>query len=212
VPFHYDLPLPKLGEERSGAGSLKLVSWLIEEGALLVRGTPVAIVSTENSSYEVRANGDGVLRKRLVSEGQAIQEGSALATIGADGENIPYGKPYSTCEPIPSSSSGADFDRELDAEVSAAEHAIRLKASEAVRTARSGAKRSVLLLLVAAALNVPFVHGMPLNSYFFPWGQLTLILFALAFAAALFTCPAFAIAWFYQRKTEKLLRSIDPPE
>ena len=68
------------------------------------------------------------------------------------------------------------------------------------------------MLLVAAALNVPFVHGMPLNSYFFPWGQLTLILFALAFAAALFICSAFAIAWFYQRKTENLLRSIDPPE
>ena len=59
MPFHYDLPLPKLGEERSGAGAVKLVSWLVEEGALLARGTPVAIVSTENSSYEVRANGDG---------------------------------------------------------------------------------------------------------------------------------------------------------
>jgi len=86
VPFHYDLPLPKLREERPGSESVRLVSWLVEEGALLARGTPVAIVSPEGGSYEVRANGEGLLRKRLVSEGQAIREGIALATIGADGE------------------------------------------------------------------------------------------------------------------------------
>jgi hypothetical protein len=71
VPFHYDLPLPKLHEERPGAESVRLVSWLVEEGALLARGTPVAIVSTGGGSYEVRANGEGLRRKRLVSEGQA---------------------------------------------------------------------------------------------------------------------------------------------
>jgi pyruvate/2-oxoglutarate dehydrogenase complex dihydrolipoamide acyltransferase (E2) component len=212
VPFHYDLPLPKLREGQPSAEAVKLVRWLVKEGALLGRGTPVAIVASEGASYEVRANGEGSLRKRLVSEGQVVQEGSLLATIGADGENIPYGRPYSTCEPLPSSSSTADSDRELDADVTAAEQAIRDKADEHLRHARSGAKISVLLLLVSAALNVPFMRGMPLNVYFFPWGQITLFLFGLAFATALFTCPAFAIAWFYQRRQRKLLRSIHLPE
>jgi len=49
-----------------------------------------------------------------------LEEGSVLATIGADGENIPYGRPYSTCEPRPTAANPEDFDRELDADVAAA--------------------------------------------------------------------------------------------
>ena len=45
--------------------------------------------------YEVRANGDGFLRKRLVKKGSVVPTATPLATIDADGENIPYDRPYS---------------------------------------------------------------------------------------------------------------------
>ncbi len=108
-----------------------------------------------------------------------LEEGSVLATIGADGENIPYGRPYSTCEPLPTAANPEDFDLELDADVAAAARAIQCKADEAFQRARTGAKRSILFMLVMIALTVPFVRGMPLNTYFFPWGQITVALSAL---------------------------------
>ena len=86
MPFHYELPLPKLCDEPSPPGPVSLVRWLLEEGAHVVKGTPVVIVASEGTSYEVRANGEGTLRRHRVFEGQVLEEGSVLATIGADGE------------------------------------------------------------------------------------------------------------------------------
>jgi pyruvate/2-oxoglutarate dehydrogenase complex dihydrolipoamide acyltransferase (E2) component len=189
-----------------------LIRWLLEDGAPVVKGTPVVIVASEGAAYEVRANGEGSLRKRLAFVGQVLEEGTVLATIGADGENIPYGRPYSTCEPLPTAANPEDFDLELDAEVAAGGRAIQCKADEALQRARAGAKRSILFALFTMALAIPFVRGMPLNTYFFPWGQITIAISALALVGALVACSGFAVTWFYQRRTEKLLRSMRPPE
>jgi hypothetical protein len=212
VPFHYELPLPKLRDETSLQGPVRLVKCLLEEGAPVVKGTPVVIVASDGASYEVRTNGEGSLRKRLAFEGQLLEEGSVLATIGADGENIPYGLPYSTCEHIPTPANPEDFDRELDADVAAAGQAIQCKADEALRRARIGVRRSIMIVLFTIALAVPFVRGMPLNTYFFPWGQITVALSALALGGALLACSGFAVTWFYRRRAEKLLRSMHPSE
>jgi hypothetical protein len=185
-----------------------LIRWLLEEGAPVAKGTPVVIVASEGTAYEVRANGDGSLRKRLAFEGQVLEEGSVLATIGADGENIPYGRPYSTCEPLPTAADLGDFGLELDADVAAAGRAIQCKADGALQRARTGAKRSILFVLFTMALAIPFVRGMPLNTYFFPWGQITVAIAALALAGAFIACSGFAMTRFYRRKAEKLLRSM----
>ena len=67
-------------------------------------------------------------------------------------------------------------------------------------------------MLSTIVLTAPFVRGMPLNTYFFPWGQITVALSALALAGALAACPGFALTWFYQRRAEKLPRSMHLPE
>jgi hypothetical protein len=40
------------------------------------------------------ANGDGVLRERHFPAGAEIELITPIAVIAADGENIPYGRPY----------------------------------------------------------------------------------------------------------------------
>jgi hypothetical protein len=73
---------------------VKLEKWLVSERAQLHRGAAVAVIVASGIRYEVRANGDGFLRKRLVKKGE-ISPSTPLAIIAADGESIPYGKPYS---------------------------------------------------------------------------------------------------------------------
>ena len=208
MPFHYELPLPTLRDGPSPQGPVRLIRWLLEEGDPVAKGTPVVIVASEGAAYEVRANGEGSLRKRLAFEGQVLEGGSVLATIGADGESIPYGRPYSTCEPCPNAANPGDSDLELDADVAAAGRAIQSKAEEALQRARTGAKRGILFVLFTTALAIPFVRGMPLNTYFFPWGQITVAMAALALAGAFIACSGFAMTWFYRRKAAKLLRSM----
>jgi pyruvate/2-oxoglutarate dehydrogenase complex dihydrolipoamide acyltransferase (E2) component len=98
MPFWYHLPVPELNEE-SGKESrnVRLVSWLVDEGTEVHTGTTLAIIETDSGSrYEVLANGDGFLRKRLFPVGADVPTTSPLATIAADGEKIPYDRPHST--------------------------------------------------------------------------------------------------------------------
>jgi len=94
MPFTYELPIPKL--DGASDRTIRLDKWLAREGDELHRGSAVAVITVSGARYEVRANGEGFLRERLVNNGDAISSSTVLAIIGADGENIPYGKPYST--------------------------------------------------------------------------------------------------------------------
>ncbi len=66
----------------------KLVKWLKAEGSAVKTGEPIGEVETDKAIMELVARGDGVLRKRLVNEGDAVPVGTLVGIIAAADENI----------------------------------------------------------------------------------------------------------------------------
>src|SRR5262245_61747137 len=66
----------------------RLVKWLKNEGDAVKSGEPLAEVETDKAIMELVARGDGVLRKRLINEGDARPVGQLVGVIAAPDENI----------------------------------------------------------------------------------------------------------------------------
>ena len=66
----------------------KLVKWLKQEGDAVKTGDPIGEVETDKAIMELVARGDGVLRKRLIAEGDSAAVGTLVGVIAAAGENI----------------------------------------------------------------------------------------------------------------------------
>src|SRR3954469_18398527 len=66
----------------------RLVKWLKNEGDQVKSGDPLAEVETDKAIMELVARGDGVLRKRLVNEGDSRPVGQLVGVIAAKDENI----------------------------------------------------------------------------------------------------------------------------
>src|SRR3954462_10074151 len=66
----------------------RLVKWLKNEGDQVKSGDPLAEVETDKAIMELVARGDGVLRKRLVNEGDTRPVGQLVGVIAAPDENI----------------------------------------------------------------------------------------------------------------------------
>src|SRR3954469_3759108 len=66
----------------------RLVKWLKNEGDAVKSGEPIAEVETDKAIMELVARGDGVLRKRLVNEGDSRPVGQLVGVIAAPDENI----------------------------------------------------------------------------------------------------------------------------
>ena len=66
----------------------RLVKWLKKEGDQVKAGDPLAEVETDKAIMELVARGDGVLRKRLVNEGESRPVGQLVGVIAAPDENI----------------------------------------------------------------------------------------------------------------------------
>ena len=66
----------------------RLVKWLKNEGDPVKSGDALAEVETDKAIMELVARGDGVLRKRLVGEGDSRPVGQIVGVIAAPEENI----------------------------------------------------------------------------------------------------------------------------
>jgi pyruvate dehydrogenase E2 component (dihydrolipoamide acetyltransferase) len=66
----------------------RLVKWLKNEGDAVKSGDPLAEVETDKAIMELVARGDGILRKRLVGEGESRPVGNLVGVIAAADENI----------------------------------------------------------------------------------------------------------------------------
>ena len=66
----------------------RLVKWLKNEGDAVKSGDVLAEVETDKAVMELAARGEGVLRKRLVGEGDAVPVGTLVGVIGAKDEDI----------------------------------------------------------------------------------------------------------------------------
>lgn len=66
----------------------RLVKWLKAEGDAVKSGDVLAEVETDKAVMELAARGDGVLRKRLVPEGETAAVGTLVGVIAAADEDI----------------------------------------------------------------------------------------------------------------------------
>jgi pyruvate dehydrogenase E2 component (dihydrolipoamide acetyltransferase) len=66
----------------------RLVKWLKNEGDAVKTGDTLAEVETDKAIMELVARGEGVLRKRLVPEGEAVPVGQLIAVIAPADENV----------------------------------------------------------------------------------------------------------------------------
>jgi pyruvate/2-oxoglutarate dehydrogenase complex dihydrolipoamide acyltransferase (E2) component len=96
MPFWYHIPIPSFSESKPQ--TIRLVEGLVKEGEEFRTGTRLAIVETPGGRFAVLANGNGFLRERLSRVGAEVDSGTPICTVNADGEDIPYGRPYSTAE------------------------------------------------------------------------------------------------------------------
>ncbi len=71
---------------------VKLVGWLVKEGDTIQKGDPVCEVETDKVSMEVESFASGRVLKILVEPDTVIQAGTAIAIIGAEGEEVPRGE------------------------------------------------------------------------------------------------------------------------
>jgi pyruvate dehydrogenase E2 component (dihydrolipoamide acetyltransferase) len=84
----------------------RLVKWLKNEGDAIKSGDLLAEVETDKAIMELVARGDGVLRKRLVGEGESRPVGQLIAVIAPADENIDAliagaGTPAAAAAPAP---------------------------------------------------------------------------------------------------------------
>lgn len=66
----------------------RLVKWLKNEGDAVKSGDTLAEVETDKAIMELVARGDGILRKRLTSEGDTSPVGTVIGVIAGADENI----------------------------------------------------------------------------------------------------------------------------
>jgi len=101
MPFWYYFPVPKLPHEVARQSNLvEIRKYLAAEGSPVEDGSPVASVENYWAVMTLKANGKGVLRKTFFEPSTSVKIGDPIAIIGADGENIPYGKELALVEVI----------------------------------------------------------------------------------------------------------------
>jgi hypothetical protein len=88
MPFYYDLKFPELDE------GFVLAEQLVRERTFIPANTEIALLRFANRKVILRNAGRGVLSVWHVQEGAPVQGGQVFARMDADGEDIPYGRPY----------------------------------------------------------------------------------------------------------------------
>ncbi len=65
-----------------------LVAWLAEEGDAVSAGDVVAQVETDKATMDLEVYDDGVLLKKVVTDGASVPIGGLIAVLGQEGEDI----------------------------------------------------------------------------------------------------------------------------
>jgi len=94
MPFWYFFAVPQLPPEVSHQSNrVEIKRYLLREKSRVQAGTPVALIENFWAVMTLKANGKGSLQKTFFEPGAIVGIGDPIAIIGADGEDIPYGKP-----------------------------------------------------------------------------------------------------------------------
>jgi pyruvate/2-oxoglutarate dehydrogenase complex dihydrolipoamide acyltransferase (E2) component len=99
MPFWYFVPVPELPSEVAHqSGTVDLKQYLVAEGDCVGVGSPIAVIENYWAKMLLKANGKGTVMKMTLRSGVTVKVGDPIVTISADGEDIPYGKPYALLE------------------------------------------------------------------------------------------------------------------
>jgi pyruvate dehydrogenase E2 component (dihydrolipoamide acetyltransferase) len=79
------ITMPKLGFDMAEG---TLVRWVVQEGGEVEKGAVLAEIETDKATVEVESTHAGVVHKHLVSEGDVVPVGDAIAIVGEAGEEI----------------------------------------------------------------------------------------------------------------------------
>jgi len=93
MPFTYKVPVP---DELAKGAAISLKEWLLNPGDFVDVGYGLALLQTDDGVFELCANGQGLMHHHNVPEGEEIIDLNCVCLLAADGENIPYDRPYST--------------------------------------------------------------------------------------------------------------------
>ncbi len=97
MPFWYFASIPELPPEVSHPNkSVSLVEYKVAEGDQIKLGTPLAIVENYWARMEIDANGEGSVKKTFFEPGTVVGIGDPFAIVACDGEQVPYGRAYTT--------------------------------------------------------------------------------------------------------------------
>src|ERR671912_596717 len=66
----------------------RVATWLKNEGDAVKEGDVLAEVETDKATMELVARGSGVLRKRMLGEGDTANVGTVIAVIGEADEDV----------------------------------------------------------------------------------------------------------------------------
>ena len=80
-----ELTMPQMGYDMQEG---TVVRWLMEEGAEVKTGDPVAEIETDKAVVEFESYASGILQKILVPEGTTVPVGQAIAIVGAPDEKV----------------------------------------------------------------------------------------------------------------------------
>ncbi len=76
----------RMPEVAAGAAEAVLSQWLVEQGAAVAAGDPVAVIETDKAQVEVEAETEGVVIRLLVEESRQVEVGSPIALLGSRAE------------------------------------------------------------------------------------------------------------------------------
>ena len=81
-----EVTMPSMGADMTEG---TIVKWLKKEGDEVKRGDKLAEIETDKTVVEMECYNDGILKKIIVQEGQAVPVGDLIAYIGDEGDDVP---------------------------------------------------------------------------------------------------------------------------
>jgi pyruvate dehydrogenase E2 component (dihydrolipoamide acetyltransferase) len=130
----------------------RLVTWLKKEGDDVKEGDVLAEVETDKATMELVARGSGVLRKRLIGEGDTAAVASLIGVIAAADEDVsaltggadaaPAAAPAAAEAPAQAASGGGDSAKAAPAAAEPAKPAEPAQAAPAAAEAPAGGQQA----------------------------------------------------------------------
>ncbi len=100
-----EVTMPSMGADMTEG---TIVKWLKNEGDEVKRGDKLAEIETDKTVVEMECYNDGILKKIIVQEGQAVPVGDLIAYIGDAGDEVPEGSSNASDNAAPQSANSIE--------------------------------------------------------------------------------------------------------